>query len=81
MGIVPPAQGIEGEPRPASHPVVDLGVGGLYIGQGVIQPWMLPRRRLNYAKYGCCGSRYGRCIYGARAAIYGTDRYGSCSYY
>jgi len=81
MKLIPPARGLEAEPRPDSHPLIDLGAGGLAVGKGAIQLWQLPRRRLDYARYGCCGARFGRCIYGMRAALYGRDRYGSCSYY
>ena len=79
MRPVPPAKGLEREPRPDSHPLIDLGRRELYIKRGSIKPWMLSTRRMEYCKYGT--GKYGRCLYGVRPGIYGSDRYGSCSYY
>ena len=74
-----PGTGIEGEPRPASAPYVDLEHRELHIARHSIQSWMLVTRRLEYGKYGT--SRYGRCLYGVRVGIYGADRYGSATYF
>lgn len=79
MKPIPPARGLEAEPRPDSHPLVDLGTGGLHIGRSSIKPWMLTTHRLEFGKYG--RSRYGRCLYGVRPGIYGHDRYDSCVYF